>query len=196
MNFRTIAAIAILVLAAPALAKTYTNELFGITIERPDKWHTISTAEAMSNAQQIKADPAYLEKAIAEFGQSSIFVFMKYPTSHPGVIPTLKLGVHSTKGAGQITDTQIAEIVGKELNGAFSGFEWVEMPSASRVGNVAAARFVTRFDIPAQGRIFRITTCAWIIKRDTHFFLLATSFEKEKDGQELEQIANTLVMKD
>ena len=183
-------------LAAPAIAKTYSNELFGITIERPDNWHTISVAEASANAREkVEIDTPEFDSAVGEFQNAALFVFMKYPITHPGIIPTLKLTVHSAQGLDGASDVQIVGLMTREMGAMFQDFEVVEAPTEVTIGTTKAARFTVRFGLPAHGKVYRITSRAWVIKRGRYFINLATSFEKDADGEELARIANTFAQR-
>ncbi|MBX9642568.1 MAG: hypothetical protein K2W91_00525 [Novosphingobium sp.] len=195
MRFKAAWACVAIVFSAPAIAKTYNNEVFGIAIERPDKWQTISAAEAKGNAGTVETDSSVLEAALAEFERASLFVFMKHPISRPGVNPTLKLSVHSAKGAEALSDVQIAGLLAKQMESVFPDFELVEAPASAAIGNTNGARFVVRFTLTAGGGTYRVKSRAWVIKRGKYFINLATSFENDTDGAELAQVANTLALR-
>lgn len=187
-------AVAAVGMAAPVLAKTYTNALFGIAIERPDKWRTISVAEAISNVRSVAADSPEIEAHIAHYERAALFVFMKHSMSHPGINPTVKVSVRSTAGIEQASDTDILNAMVPELAAALRGFAVVEAPARMRVGNADGARLTVTFQLSFNGEIRPVRARMWLVKRDRYFVTVTASGPADDDFKELDAIANSLVL--
>jgi hypothetical protein len=192
VRFRRAALIATLIAAAaPASASAreiIELEAIGFQIEMPRGWHRFSAEEAVANLSRFRLDQPALRRAIEQGAARPLVSFIKYPLSHPGLIPALKVFVRSRSKFGGADGPRAAQLLVEPLKQIMTAAELLEPVRTTELGGHPAGYLRFRHKVATGGESITAFAEIWFVARGEDMFSVNLSYGEDASPEAIAEL--------
>lgn len=176
---------ALLAVAAPAMAaagERIAAPVGGISIEKPAGWSMLPPDATLRNIKEIDFDTP-LRPANAP-----LITLTKYPLSHPGIIPTIKVQYHYFPGATALGPEGVAKLMIGDLRRSLGDLTVVDEPAAIQVSAMPAAHARVSYTLRRGKESLGSITELWVVNRGNGFFVIGAGYAPDEPAVSLSEI--------
>lgn len=172
-------AAALLVMAAPAVAaigERIAAPVGGISIEKPAGWSVLPPDEALRNIRGIDFDTPGASRAL----RGPLITLTKYPLSHEGVVPTIKVNYHHFPAARELGPDGLAKLVIADLNRSLGEVKVLDAPSTVKVSGLSAGHFRVGYALRRGKQTADAVSEIWAVPRGNGFFMIGVGYSPDE----------------
>jgi hypothetical protein len=191
-RFVMAAAAALLVAgSAPAFAQArerVTAPVGGISIEKPTGWFTVPPGDAIANLRKVEFDSPAFQQRLQQAASEPLIVFTKYPVSHPGLIPTIKVNYRRIPDNKRIGAVGVLNAVIDAMRQGFGTVDILDAPTETRVGGLPAAHMRVAYVMTSQGEKLSAVSEMWMIPRGDYVLIVGVAYSPDEPAPVRDEI--------
>jgi hypothetical protein len=165
----------------PAFAQErVTAPIGGISIEKPGGWRIVPPSEAVANLGKIEfATPEQRARVVGD-DPGPLITFLKYPDTHPGIIPTIKVNYRPAPGIGRVGAKGILNAMIETLRTGFGAAQILDAPTDVMLAGQPAAHMRVAFTINANGDSLPTISEMWVIPRGNYMLVIGVAYADDE----------------
>ena len=187
---------------APACSEVSTdenvfkNEIFGLSVVKPDEWNFINTEEHIENLKRVELKDKELQQLIIKNSNKPLVSMMKYQEPFDGLNPSFNIKINSLEELPGDKPVEIINLMLPQFQGFFKDYELIKEPEEIDLSGHKAAYTKIYYSLQTKGgREFPTCSELWIVPRGKFFFMIgAGTRQDEKTGKrsEIQKILESL----
>ena len=174
----------------------FKNEIFGLSVVKPDEWNFISPEENIENLKRAELKDKELQQLIIKYSNEPLVSMMKYQEPFYGLNPSFKININSLGELPGDKPVDIINLMLPQFQGLFKNYELIKKPEEIDVSGHKAAYTKIYYSLQTKGgREFPTCSELWIVPRGQFFFMIgAGTRQDEKTGKrsEIQKILESL----
>jgi len=167
----------------PEFSDTFESPTFGFKLTIPESWHWIGIDEYLRHLNTVfSADEYFLKHATAPLVSAT-----KFPEPHPDLNPSIKVQVKPNR-SGPVDAKQLSGVLAALIRQISEDCEYVG-PADVVLGDTPAAHSILTYTMNTNdGQSFPVHTESWVVPRESHYFLIATSRRQDAAEQVVHEL--------
>lgn len=169
--------------SAPAFAQArerVTAPVGGISIEKPSGWFGVPPAEAFANLRKVEFDSPAFQEQMQRTASEPLIVFTRYPTTHPGLIPTIKVNYRRIPENRKIGAVGVLNAVVGAMRQGFGDLAVLDAPAETKVGGWPAAHMRVSYTMTVEGDSLAAISELWLIPRGDYVLVLGVAYSPDE----------------
>lgn len=196
---RLLIALSLSLCTAAASAERLSNPVLGLSIDKPDDWHTLTAEANAENLRKAEIGTPEFQAAIRSYASVPMFAFTRFREPHPDMNASVKVNARPAASFTGKSGQQILQTLLPGISAVMSDVRIVTPPEAVSLANHSAGHMALTYTLKSEGRAYPAASEMWIIPRGDYLIIVGAGYRPDEatgDKALVTKIVNSLRLGD
>lgn len=174
------------------MGNIYEDQLFGLTISKPDSWEFITSEESRERISSTKLKDENIKQLVLLFASRPIVVMVK--SRNHNLLPNIQITVNPHERSPDILATDVLWQLSKKGPEGFKDYSIINQPTEIVIDGHKAAYMKAHYtgEFWGDDNVYPTSYETWIVPRHGYFFMISAVSSQDEENETRSEIASTI----